>query len=227
MSFKRQPIIAFDGPAGAGKSTVARQVAVELGYRYLDTGAMYRALALEALRAGVDLRDEQEVLALLNTMVIDVNGDPSTETRVFVHGEEVTDLLRTPEVNASVSLVAEFLSVRNEMVDRQRQIAREGGVVIDGRDAGTVVVPGAEFKFFLTASLTARALRRQRDLARIGYQMDLAALVEDISRRDHLDSTRVHAPLRKAADAVLIDTSNQDVEAVVAEVMAHCREHVR
>ncbi len=227
MSFKRRPIIAFDGPAGAGKSTVARRVAVELGYRYLDTGAMYRALALEALRTGVDLRDEQDVLALLKTMEIDVSGDPRVPTRVFLGGEEVTGLLRTPEVNASVSLVAEFLSVRNEMVERQREIVREGGVVIDGRDVGTVVVPGAEFKFFLTASLTARALRRQRDLARIGYQMDLAALVEDISRRDNLDSTRVHAPLRKAADAVLIDTSNQDVEAVVAEVMAHCREHVR
>ncbi len=227
MSFRRRPIIAFDGPAGAGKSTVARQVAVELGYRYLDTGAMYRALALAALHSGVDLRDEQEVLTLLKTLVIDVTGDPAALTRVFVGGEEVTDLLRTPEVNASVSLVAEFLSVRDEMVQRQREIVREGGVVVDGRDVGTVIVPEAEVKFFLTASLTARAQRRQRDLARIGYHVDLTGLAEDISRRDNLDSTRVYAPLRQAADAVLIDTSNQDVEDVVAEVIAHCREHVR
>ncbi len=219
-------VIAFDGPAGAGKSTVARLTAKELGYLYLDTGAMYRALALKALTQGVDLRDQEQLSALLGKTAIELEQGRDHVLRVYLDGREVSDLLRTPEVNASVSLVAEFPDIRSEMVMRQRAVAKRGGVVMDGRDIGTVVLPDADVKFFLTASLRARAQRRQIDLKALGYEVDLAQLAADIEHRDALDSSRAHSPLRQANDAVLVDTTEAGVEAVLERILRECRKHV-
>ncbi len=223
----RAPVIAFDGPAGAGKSTIARLTAEALGFLYLDTGSMYRALALKALHQGVDLRDEAQLYALLMDSDISLQRGDHHSLRLRLDGEEVTDLLRTPEVNASVSLVAGFPRVREEMVKRQRAVAKEGGVVMDGRDIGTVVLPHADLKFFLTASLEARARRRVQDLQDLGYRVSLSQLMSDIEHRDALDSTRAHSPLRKSPDAIEIDTTNAAVEDVLARVLEVCRNYER
>ncbi|NMP22452.1 (d)CMP kinase [Sulfobacillus harzensis] len=216
-------VIAVDGPAGAGKSTVARRLAAELGFLYLDTGAMYRALALKALHEGVDLRDEAALASLLSDTTIDLYPAPEGRVRVIVDGADVTDHLRSPEVNASVALVAGFASVRSEMVSRQRDMARQGAVVMDGRDIGTFVLPDAEVKFFLTASLEARSERRCQELTRLGYDVSLERIREEIQHRDLLDSSRPYAPLAMAEDAVLIDTTHMEVNEVVARMLAICR----
>jgi cytidylate kinase len=216
----RRPVIAVDGPAGAGKSTVARRVARALGFRYIDTGAMYRAVALKALTLGVDLRSEAAVLQVASRAELDLCMGEDGEVRVWLDGVDVTEALRGPEVNASVSVVAGFPSVRALLVERQRQMAAGGGVVMDGRDIGTVVLPGADYKFFLTASLEARARRRQRELAQLGFVVDPGTLQEEIRQRDALDQNRPVAPLRKADDAVEIDTTELSVDAVVDRILA-------
>jgi cytidylate kinase len=213
-------VVAVDGPAGAGKSTVARELAARLGYVYVDTGAMYRALALKALTVGADLRDEDQVYHVLEHSDIALEAKPGGSLAVWLDGREVTAELRTPEVNASVSLVAGFPKIREAMVRRQRELAQGGGVVVDGRDIGTYVLPEADFKFYLTASLDARARRRQRELEALGYRVDLAELSLQIQHRDELDQKRPVAPLRQAADAVVIDTTNLPASAVVREILA-------
>lgn len=219
-------VIAVDGPAGAGKSTVARQLAAELGFLYLDTGAMYRALAHKALRHGVDLRDESALAELLGNTVIDLYPAPGGRARVILDGEDVTTDLRTPEVNASVAQVAGFASVRTQMVARQRDMAGHGGVVMDGRDIGTFVLPEADVKFFLTASLDARAERRYRELTGMGFDVSLERIRDEIQHRDLLDSSRPYAPLAMADDASLIDTTHMEVEDVVQHMLAACRERL-
>ncbi|MBX5466633.1 MAG: (d)CMP kinase [Firmicutes bacterium] len=220
---KRQLVIAVDGPAGAGKSTVARRVADRLGLEYLDTGAMYRALALKALRRGVDLRDEEQLAELLATSDIAVASRAGGAVRVFLDGEDVSDAIRAPEVNAAVSQVAGFAKVRAGMVTRQRALARAGGVVVDGRDIGTEVLPDADVKFFLTASLKARARRRWEELRAQGFSIELDAVEEEIAHRDRLDAGRAVGPLRRAPDAILIDTTDVAVDAVVEELLRFCR----
>lgn len=214
--------VAVDGPAGAGKSTVARAVAQRLHYHYVDTGAMYRALTWKALRSGVDLRDARAVARVLDTMDLTLiaAGPDDADTRVLVDGEEVSEQIRTPEVHASVSLVAGYPAVRAAMTRRQRELAQEGGVVMDGRDIGTFVLPDAELKVFLTADLAVRAARRQAELRARGFAMSLESLHEDIRRRDRLDMEREVAPLREAADALHIDTSRLSVAAVVEQILA-------
>jgi cytidylate kinase len=214
--------VAVDGPAGAGKSTVARAVAQRLHYHYVDTGAMYRALTWKALRSGVDLRDARAVARVLDTMDLTLiaAGPDDADTRVLVDGEEVSEQIRTPEVHASVSLVAGYPAVRAAMTRRQRELAQEGGVVMDGRDIGTFVLPDAELKVFLTADLAVRAARRQAELRARGFVMSLESLQEDIRRRDRLDMEREVAPLREAADALHIDTSRLSVAAVVEQILA-------
>ena len=219
----RAPVIAVDGPAGAGKSTVARKVAHRLGLLYLDTGAMYRGLAWKALHCGADLRDEPNLEELLRRTTIDLYRLSDGTNEVLVDGQNVTTMLRGPEINASVSLVAGVRGVREEMVKRQRAMAEHGGVVMDGRDIGTFVLPEADLKFFLTASLAARAMRRHKDLLAMGYDVNLDTLSQEIEHRDHLDRSRAFAPLAQASDAIVIDTTNVEVDRVVDDMIAWYR----
>lgn len=223
MDSKLRGIVAVDGPAGAGKSTAARQLAAQLGFLYLDTGAMYRALAYKALKQGVDLRDDAALAELLQETVIQLAARDNGEVEVRLDGEDVSEALRTPEVNASVSQVAGFVTVRQEMVHRQREMARSGGVVMDGRDIGTFVLPEADVKFYLTASLTARAERRRLELKRLGFEVDRTRVEEEIAHRDMLDASRPVAPLSQADDALLVDTTHMEVEEVLAHMLQECR----
>lgn len=184
---------------------------------------MYRALTLKAFREGVDLGNGDALAELLRTTEIALSPDPPDRVRVTLDGEDVTEHVRSPEVNASVSQVAGFVGVRQEMVARQRALAQRGGVVVDGRDIGTVVLPDADVKFFLTASLSARAARRHDELKQGGYEVDPQRIADDIAHRDALDSTRAVAPLSQAADATLIDTTNMKVDEVVAAMREICR----
>ncbi len=223
---ERGPVVAVDGPAGAGKSTAARRMAERLAFLYLDSGAMYRALALKALEHGTDLRDEDQLSQLLEKSTIVLLGSGSGVPEVFLDGQKVTTVLRSPEVNASVSLVAGFPRIREELVKRQRMMARAGKIVMDGRDIGTYVLPDADVKFFLTASLEARAQRRLRDLADMGFTERLETLQEAIRHRDNLDSQRAVGPLVQAQDAIRIDTTDMEVERVVDTMLMYYRQRV-
>ncbi|MCI3920263.1 (d)CMP kinase [Paenibacillus sp. TRM 82003] len=213
--------VAIDGPAGAGKSTVARQVAGALGYIYVDTGAMYRTVTLKALRAGAT-DDPQRLTALTERMDLRLVPEPEGQ-RVWMDGEDVTESIRTAEVTSLVSQVSAIPSVRELLVKLQRDIADERGVVMDGRDIGTNVLPDAEVKVFMTASVRIRAERRWRELK----DKEPAATVEDLMRtiaeRDRLDSEREVSPLRQAEDAMLLDTSDLSVEQVVESIVSLCR----
>lgn len=215
------PIIAIDGPAGAGKSTVARSLARRLRLTYLDTGAMYRALTLKALREHHDLEDGPGLAEMAREM--EVRGEyrrgMRPPHRFFLDGEDVTSAIRSREVSAHVSEVSSHPEVRREMVRKQRDWAVEGGLVAEGRDVGTVVFPQADYKFFITASLRERARRRYREMRREGYQVTLRAVEQEMVRRDHLDSTRKVNPLRRAPDAVVIDTTGMKVSQVVQEIL--------
>ena len=194
---ERGPVVTVDGPAGAGKSTVARKMALRLGFLYLDSGAMYRALSWKALQHGIDLRDELQLANLLESSAIELMGTGQDQPSVWLDGHNVTDFLRGPEVNASVSLVAGFPLIREEMVRRQRILACTGRVVMDGRDIGTYVLPDADIKFYLTASLDARAKRRLNDLRALGFHTNLEVLGEEIRHRDALDAAREIGPLTR------------------------------
>ena len=189
-------VVAIDGPAGAGKSTIAKLVAEKLGYAYIDTGAMYRSVALKFLQTGKDF-DEDFISELARTMVIEFKPEASVN-RVFVDGQEVTDAIRSAEVTANVSRVAAIGAVREAMVAQQRRMGESGGVLMDGRDIGTVVFPNAQLKIFLTASVEERAMRRYKELVAKGQEVDLAQLKEDIASRDKQDSERAISPLRQA-----------------------------
>ncbi len=205
--------IAIDGPAAAGKSTVAKKIAKDLGYTYIDTGAMYRALTLKALQNGISLEDEKALTKLLNEMTIELK--PVNEgQQVLVNGEDVTAIIRSNEVTKHVSTVSKHPNVREEMVKRQKQLAGNGGVVMDGRDIGTHVLPNAELKIFLKASVEERSKRRYEENLRKGFTSDLTQLKKEIEERDKLDSTRATAPLKKAPDAVEIDTTSLTIEEV-------------
>ena len=204
------PVVAIDGPAGSGKSTVARTVAQRLGIAYLDTGAMYRSVAFAALDHGVDPADGEALAKLASALDIQLG------ERVLVDGVDATTAIRGPEVTAIVSAVSAHPPVRAEMVRRQRQWAEtHGGGVAEGRDIGSVVFPDADVKVFLTASEEERARRRQRD----DRAPDVAAVAADLARRDAIDSTRATSPLRPADDAVVIDTTGRTVDDVVDQVL--------
>jgi cytidylate kinase len=217
--------IAIDGPAAAGKSTVAKMIAKRLSYIYIDTGAMYRALTYRALQQGIALDDEQALISLLKDTYIELRTSPKGQL-VLVNGEDVTNIIRGEEVTNAVSHVAKHPLVREEMVARQRDLAKNGGVVMDGRDIGTHVLPNAEVKIFLKASVEERAKRRHAENIARGFPSDLETLKEEIARRDRIDSEREVAPLKKAEDAVEIDTTSLSVEEVVERIMEIVNERI-
>ncbi len=204
-------IIAIDGPVGSGKSTLARRVAELMGYVYIDTGAMYRALALKALRRGFSLDADAELESLAKATRIDLNADSGTQ-RILLDGEDVTTAIRTPEVSQAASKVAVNAGVRHVLVAEQRRAGITGGVVMEGRDIGSVVFPEAELKIFLTASPEIRAQRRWREHQQKGDAIDLQRTLEEIRERDKRDVGRATSPLVRAADAVFVDSTAMDPE---------------
>jgi cytidylate kinase len=214
--------IAIDGPAGAGKSTVAQRVASEFGYLYIDTGAMYRAATWVALLNKVDLKDTLKIVQLVETADIELRPpDESSQgrVRVFVDGDDVSFIVRSRIISKFVSQVAAIAGVRHLLVKKQQSMGAQGGVVMDGRDIGTVVLPHADVKVFLTASATVRAERRVKELKQLGQMADVATLLKEIEARDHLDMTRDVSPLKQAPDAVPINTDHLSIDQVVAQVM--------
>ena len=211
--------IAIDGPAAAGKSTVAKIVARKKSYIYIDTGAMYRAITYLALEKGVDLNDEAALTALLKESAIDLTVSPEGEQKVYIAGEDVTEAIRTDDVSNQVSIVAKYAGIREEMTKRQQQLAEKGGVVMDGRDIGTHVLPNAEVKIFLLASVEERAKRRFEENVKKGYNVNYETLAEEIRRRDKLDSEREISPLKKADDALEIDTTSLTIDEVAEKIL--------
>jgi cytidylate kinase len=214
-------IIAIDGPSGAGKGTIARAVAGELGYRHVDSGAMYRAVGWKALREGVALDDETAVAAIAGASRIEV-----TSTLVTIDGTDVTREIRTPQIDRAAAGVARLPRVRSILVDLQRQMGVEGGIVMEGRDIGTVVFPNADVKFYLDASPEERARRRANDPAHTGVPAAVADVATLLTQRDELDRTRTASPLYAADDAIVVDTTGKNIDIVCKEVLALV-EHVR
>jgi CMP/dCMP kinase len=216
---ERGLIIAIDGPAGAGKSTVARAVARRLGYLFINTGAMYRAVAWKALREGVPLDDAGAVGRLASESLIELTGDVDS-TRALIDGRDITDEIATPQVGQAASIVSTVSAVRRALVARQQQMGRAGGVVLEGRDIGTQVFPNADVKIYLDASPEARAQRRyDEDLARGVAVASLEEMKEEIERRDHRDKTRADSPLIRAEGSVYIDSSAMTVDEVVDRIL--------
>lgn len=206
--------IAVDGPAGAGKSTVSKIVAARLGYTYIDTGAMYRAVALKVLHSGKPIDEE---LIISTTRDIEIRLDEAA--RVFLDGREVTKEIRTPEVSRGASDVAKVGFVRKKLTELQREMAKNGSVIMDGRDIGTQVLPNADLKIFLTASVAERARRRFEELKAKNLAADLSQIEKEIALRDKQDSEREIAPLAQAEDAILLDSTGLTIEQVVAEIL--------
>ncbi len=217
--------IAIDGPAGSGKSTVAKLLANDCHILYLDTGAMYRACALAALKAGIDVADEVQVCELMRDLALSVVYRDGVQ-HTLLGDEDVSALLRSPEVSMAASTISRHPSVRLKMVEKQREIAGKMSCVLDGRDIGTFVLPDADFKFYLTASPEVRAKRRYDEMVARGEQVDFEALKRDIAARDEQDSTRALAPLKKADDAILIDTSDMTVDEVLDTLKRKMQEKI-
>jgi cytidylate kinase len=216
-------VIAIDGPSGAGKSTAGRIMAARLGYVFLDTGAMYRALALKALRTRTPVDDEPALAALARETRIELGADGS----VALDGEDVTAALRTREVSTAASQVSVHPAVRRVMVARQQELGRRGGVVMDGRDIGSAVFPDADLKFYVDADPAKRAVRRRQELAEAGVEADVAAIEREIRQRDHADSTRADSPLTRVADAIHVDTTTMGLDEVVERMLAAAEEMIR
>ena len=219
---QRQPIIAIDGPAGAGKSTVTRRVAQALGLTYLDTGAMYRAVTWLVMASEIELTDEEAIADLVSGIELVLIAEDGTNlTRVLVNNRDVTEAIRTPEVTKNVSDISAQSAVRQKLVELQRQMGEKGGIIAEGRDIGTNVFPDAELKIFLTASVQERAKRRLRDFQNQGETtVNLEVLAEEIQQRDYQDSTRKISPLKQANDAVKIITDNLSIEEVTAKIIS-------
>lgn len=206
--------IAIDGPAGAGKSTIARQLAAKLGYIYVDTGALYRAVGVNAMRKGMDTKNAQQVTSILNDTKVSLRFVDG-EQRVFLGEEDVSLAIRTPEASMAASNVSAIPAVREFLFDLQRNIAKENDCLMDGRDIGTVVLPEAQVKIFLTASAEVRAKRRYDELLAKGMKAEYNEVLEEMIQRDYQDSHRAIAPLKQADDAVLVDTSEMNLEQVL------------
>ena len=208
--------IAIDGPSAAGKSTISKQLAKKLGMTHLDTGAMYRCLALKAIRQGISQQNEKDLVKCLNETEIRLESD-----RVFLDGEEVTKIIREPEVSIVASNISKWAKVRQEMVARQQFLAKEKGFIMDGRDIGTVVLPDAKLKIFLVASVKARAKRRFLEEQQKNSSITLEEVVKAMEERDRQDETRSASPLKQARDAVRIDCSDMTIEEVVEKVCSY------
>lgn len=224
---RSRPIVSIDGPAGAGKSTVAKRLAEVVRFVVVDTGALYRAVALGAARAGLAWENSSPVGAYARSL-IERNGlsfarDPEGRARVLLNEEDVTDAIRAPDIAMGASKVSAHPAVRAALLDLQRHAGREGGVVLEGRDIGTVVFPDAELKFFLTARAEVRAARRLAELRAKGEQRTFEQTLDEVVRRDAQDTTRAAAPLRQAPDAVLIDNSDMTIDGTVARMVERVR----
>lgn len=222
---KKSVIIAIDGPAGAGKTTTAKEVARRLGFTHMDTGAMYRAIALKAIRSNCNLKKPDEIARIAESADVQVKIVEGIQ-RIYIGGEDVTELVRSPEVTKAVSPVSEVPEVRVKMVELQRKLGADGCFVVEGRDIGTVVFPDAQVKIFLTAELSERTKRRSKDVKDVGNQRDLTKIAEEISARDLRDENRQVSPLKQAADAELIDTTylsfEEQVETVIRLYTSKC-----
>lgn len=214
--------IAIDGPAGAGKSTIARKLAEELGYVYVDTGAMYRAMALFFLEQGIAASNEQEISAAASLIDLSIRYRDG-EQQVLLNGENVNGKIRTEEVGNMASAISVYPKVRRKLVALQQKLASDTDVIMDGRDIGTCILPDADVKVYLTASVETRAKRRFDELMEKGITCDLEEIAKDIAERDERDMTRKTAPLKQAEDATLIDSSHMTIEEVVAAITALCR----
>ena len=217
--------IAIDGPAGAGKSTIARRIASQLGWLYVDTGALYRAVGPRGLRRGVDTASREAILPLLPQIKVELCYRDG-EQRVLLDGEDVSEAIRENPASMAASNVSAMQEVRDYLFDLQQQIAREHNVVMDGRDIGTVVLPQAQVKIFLTAAPEERARRRQRQLAEKGIQVDFDQLLEEVKQLDWQDSHRDAAPLRQAEDAILCDTTHLDLDQSVDQILQIVKERL-
>lgn len=218
-----RPVVAIDGPTASGKSTVGRAVADRLGFKHVDTGAMYRSVALASMRRRVDLNDATALTALAASLAIEFRSAPGGE-RIVADGEDVTEAIRTPETSTAASIVSAVPGVRAALVERQQALGAAGGIVMEGRDIGTVVFPHAEVKVFLRASLDARALRRHDELRARGVVVELDEVRRQEAERDARDETRSLSPLRPADDAVILDTTLLTSEQVVAAIVQLVRE---
>lgn len=211
-------IIAIDGPAGAGKSTIAKIISKELNINYIDTGAMYRAITYKCLKSNIDINNTEEVINMAKDTEIDFR-----DNNIYLDNEVVNEEIRTVEVSNNVSNVAKIKEVRYLMVDVQRKIGENNSVVLDGRDIGSYVFPNADYKFFLVATPEERGSRRYKELLEKGYEVNLDEIINDIIKRDKIDSNREFAPLVKAEDALEIDTTGKGIEEVVSEVVSKIR----
>ncbi len=219
---KKTVQIAIDGPASAGKSTVAKILAKKNGFIYCDTGAMYRAITLAALENNVDMDSEEALTSLLKRLTIDFSQEEDGQ-HVFLNEKDVTNEIRTNDVTNSVSKVSAYKSIREEMVRRQQVIAESSSIVMDGRDIGTVVLPKADLKIFLVASVIERAERRYKENIAKGIETDFDVLKQEIADRDHYDSNRKNSPLVQAEDAILVDTTGLNIEEVVESIEKHMK----
>ncbi|OWZ82941.1 (d)CMP kinase [Natranaerobius trueperi] len=217
-------VIAIDGPAGAGKSTIARNLAISLNLKYLDTGAMYRAIALYVLHKDIDPQDKDCVKSVLKKVNLDIKTKSNGNNLVFLNNQEITDEIRQPEVSKAVSYIAENFAVREFLVEMQRKIGRDGAV-LDGRDIGTRIFPNADFKFYLTASIEERTQRRLCDLLKEGYNTTYNEVKQELLRRDEIDQNRTYSPLRMAEDAILLDTTNMTQKEVLSKLLERVEGH--
>ncbi len=214
--------VAIDGPAGAGKSTIAKLVAKEKGYIYVDTGAMYRALAIHFLKKGIAPENKEGVIDACRDADVSIRYENGIQ-QVYLNGENVTGMLRTEEVGNMASRTSAIPEVREKLLELQRTLARDNDVIMDGRDIGTNILPGADVKIYLTASVETRAKRRYDELREKGEDCDLDRIAQDIKERDERDMNRETAPLKKAEDAILVDSSDMTIPEVVSEICSHCR----
>ena len=213
--------IAIDGPAGAGKSTIARKVAEKLSFIYVDTGAMYRSMALYFLRNGISSEEEEKIAAACPDIDVSISYQ-NGEQQVILNGENVNGLIRTEEVSMMTSNTSKYPVVREKLLSLQRGLAEKENVIMDGRDIGTHVLPDADVKIYLTASVEIRAKRRYKELVEKGVQCDLKEIEKDIEERDYRDMTRKIAPLKKAEDAILVDSSDMTIDEVVSKICSFC-----